>query len=228
MEQPKKENIFLKYLKHPGMWVNAMLGKPNPVSIPEHQVTYQTPETPPSTTAIQTPPVNPVEQTQTPTASQTASTGGEGDSIMNDMKIFKGVADKVAAKVIEVASPVVSKGLETSAEAATATQAFAKTDKFKKILPMILFVFVLLVVGVVGFTVFKNLSKKADPVVVNGPTPTAADYYPTVPSLYADDEEVLKLEETINQLDREIAGTQLRETTLNPPVLDFNINFNSR
>jgi hypothetical protein len=225
-----KDNIFLTYLKHPKMWLNALLGKPNAVSIPSEQVTYQDPQNPnPSATTQTATPANsatPLSPSQT--NAQTTSSPMDGDSILQDLNVFKGIAQEAAAKVKEVASPVLSKGLESSNQAATVTKAFAKTDKFKKMIPILLFVLVLIIVGIIGFSLIKNMGKKDDPTIVTGPTPTSADYYPTEPSLYADDPEVLKLEEMINQLDREIAGTQLRETTLNSPVLDFNINFNGR
>lgn len=217
----------MMYLKHPKMWLNAFLGKPNPIVIPQHQVTYQESQTPIATAPTQadSPPAAALE---TPSVGEPVPKRVEGDSVAHDMSVFKGIAEKLTSKVKEVAAPVVSKGMESSNQAASATAAFAKTDKFKKILPMVFFLLVLVVIGIVGFIVIKNLSKKADPEIVTGPTPTSAEYYPTEPSLYADDVEVLKLEETINQLDREIAGTQLRETTLNSPTLDFNVNFNAR
>lgn len=57
------------------------------------------------------------------------------------------------------------------------------------------------------------------------PTPTPVGFQPYKPSVYAGDPEVLKLEEEINILDREVSSAQIKETTLNPPTLDFNINF---
>ncbi len=220
----------MMYLKHPKIWINALLGRPNPVSIPAHQVTYQESQTPPSTTPQTVAPgaANAVKLPEGGPKTTEASSAMEGDSVMHDMTIFKGIAEKLTSKVKEIASPVVSKGMESSNQAASSTKAFAKTDKFKKILPIVFFLVVLLIIGIAGFMLIKNLGKKENPTIVTGPTPTSADYYPTEPSLYADDPEVLKLEETINQLDREIAGTQLRETTLNSPTLDFNINFDAR
>lgn len=60
-----------------------------------------------------------------------------------------------------------------------------------------------------------------------GPTtlPTVAVIEPSEPSIYAKDEEVLALEESINVLDRELTNAALKDTSLRPPTLDFIISF---
>ncbi|MFC1649802.1 hypothetical protein ACFL2C_03780 [Patescibacteria group bacterium] len=65
------------------------------------------------------------------------------------------------------------------------------------------------------------------PPTITGPTPvpTTTETEPSQPSIYADDEDVLSLEERIKVLDRELSNVVLRDTTMKPPILDFNINF---
>jgi len=45
------------------------------------------------------------------------------------------------------------------------------------------------------------------------------------PSKYAEDESVLELEQKIRDLDKQITDTNVRESTLNPPSLNFEVGF---
>ncbi len=47
----------------------------------------------------------------------------------------------------------------------------------------------------------------------------------TSPSPYATDAAILKLEEEVKTLDQELLSTDLKESGLNPPVLEMKINF---
>lgn len=218
MEEPKKENAFMNYLKHPAMWFNALIGRSAPIAIPEHQVTYQEQKANPQPTAVAaSPQPQPMQPTQAPSVE---------DPIAKDLAVAGGFFKKLSAKVSQVTTPAINKGKEVSEEAVSTGGEFVKTDKFKKILPMILFALVLLLILGVGFYFVRGfMNRTVDPTIVEGPTPTLVEYIPSEPSLYVTDEEVLKLEQQISVLDREIAGVQLRETTLTPPTLDFNINF---
>jgi len=57
------------------------------------------------------------------------------------------------------------------------------------------------------------------------PTPTLGEIQPAPPSIYAVDEVVLQLEEDINTLDGQLSSTVLKENTLDPPKLDYDIRF---
>jgi hypothetical protein len=71
----------------------------------------------------------------------------------------------------------------------------------------------------------KTARQNGEVAIPGLPTPTTAPYQPYNPSVYAEDELVLQLEEDIKVLDRELSIVQLKETILTPPVLDFNVNF---
>lgn len=87
-------------------------------------------------------------------------------------------------------------------------------------------VLVFFVVIVVAFQVLRIVRQReagvGDGVVV---TPTGQPFQPYKPSVYAEDELVLEMEEDLLILDREMSTTSLKEEILNPPVLDFDINF---
>lgn len=60
------------------------------------------------------------------------------------------------------------------------------------------------------------------------PTPTSTPEFKeeiTVPSPYATDAAILKMEEEIKGVDQELLSTDLKESSLNPPVLEMNIKF---
>lgn len=91
---------------------------------------------------------------------------------------------------------------------------------------------ILLIMGVVylGSEVVKTLRTNgilpSDGIFGGGePTPTLGEIAPTIPSIYALDSVVLQLEEDINTLDGQLSSTVLKENTLDPPKLDYDIRF---
>ena len=95
----------------------------------------------------------------------------------------------------------------------------------KKILRITAIVILIIIFLYIISLFAKNLRQNGE-VALNGlPTPTLAPYLPYNPSVYAEDDLVLKLEEDIKVLDRELSTTQLKENILTPPTLDFDINF---
>lgn len=224
--EPKKENVFIEYLTHPAKWFNALIGRPKPIAIPQNQVTYQEQK---KDTAVQSNELN-----TKPVQSQATEKSSTDDPLTKDFEFVGGFFKKVIAIVIEATRLVFNKSKAVSKEVTDTGSRLGQVDtgtavfqaKFKKIVPLILFLAVLVLILGAGFYVIqKFINRKESPVIVSGPTPTAVEYIPSIPSLYATDETVLNLEQEISVLDREIAGVQLRETTLNPPILDFNINF---
>ena len=93
---------------------------------------------------------------------------------------------------------------------------------FIKLTLVIIFI---LTVVFVATKLFKNVSQNGR--IENGvaETPTPLYYRPFKPSLWADDPEIKRLDEEINVLEREISGTNIKESSLNPPSLDFDIDF---
>ena len=57
------------------------------------------------------------------------------------------------------------------------------------------------------------------------PTPTRAVIKSKKPSVYAEDEKVLEVEEKINLLESKMSDTDIREAILKAPILDFNVDF---
>lgn len=213
-----------QYLKHPMMFLNALLGRPNPVSIPEGQVTYQGQQ---STDNNQQ---TTVQQNVPSTQAQPVKPIDPEDPLYQDLEKATSVLKKITSKLKKTTDPLVAQGSALSTQAVSSSQAFAKTDKFKKIIPIIIFAGALLVLVIIAIWVVVPLlsrmgTKEETPIVITSPTPPPIEFTPSEPSVYANDPNILDLEEDIAVLDREIVGASLRETTLNPPTLDYNISF---
>ena len=54
---------------------------------------------------------------------------------------------------------------------------------------------------------------------------TPVPFVPFKPSVYADDPEVLKIEEDLTLLERELNQVKIKEDGIDPPKLDFDISF---
>lgn len=63
------------------------------------------------------------------------------------------------------------------------------------------------------------------PPVFPSPSPSPYEEEITNPSVYATDSAVLEIGERIKEIDQDSDKTDLKETGLNPPVLDMNVNF---
>jgi hypothetical protein len=204
------------FLKHPMHFVNALLGRPNPVEIPQGQVTYQTG----TQNQVQTqsvPPAKPINP---------------DDPLHQDLAKASNLLKNLTAKLPKVSLPIAKPQTTSVPQDPNLAQIseLVKPNKLKHIIPIVVFGVVILVIAIAGVAFIvpyvKNLQKpKVNPIVITQPSPTPIEQEQTKPSIYANDADILKLQEDINVLDREVVGTQLKEPTLNAPNLDFNITF---
>ena len=86
-----------------------------------------------------------------------------------------------------------------------------------------------LVILVIVLSILLNLFKKSavlpKPPSLPVPTPTPFEEKITSPSAYATDSAILKIEENLKTIDQDLQSTDLKETGLNPPVLDMEVKF---
>ena len=126
------------------------------------------------------------------------------------------------ARAKEAGLKIVGQTIQTTLAPAKGILANFPIKKIARIVAVVILLLVLLYI----VSLFVKTIRQNGEVAISGiPTPTVAPYIPYNPSVYAEDELVLQLEEDIKVLDRELATAQLKETILTPPVLDFNINF---
>ena len=149
----------------------------------------------------------------------------EGDQIAVDIKKAKEIKEQIVQKVQQQLQPVVSQAVPKITNAAQPVKDMFAGKLIKKILRITAIVILIIIFLYIISLFAKNLRQNGE-VALNGlPTPTLAPYLPYNPSVYAEDDLVLKLEEDIKVLDRELSTTQLKENILTPPTLDFDINF---
>ena len=166
---------------------------------------------------------------------------GNDDQISSDLAKAKEVGKKVVGRVKETITPVVNQNKDIISKKQTlfiqsvvapARNMFdnpliseKQTLFIKKIVRISIIVILLLVFLYIISLLVKTARQNGEVAVPGFPSPTVAQYLPYNPSVYAEDEMVLQLEEDIKVLDRELSTVQLKETILTPPTLDFNVNF---
>lgn len=194
-QEPNKKGLVQSGFGGISSWFGSLLGKRKPAQ---------------PTTGI---------ETKIPQKSDTTATE---DSVAQDIQSFKSFVGKLSTQVSKSVGPSVSK---SKAGVSSFGQVIDK-NFLKKLVRAFLIIFFLMLVTFIGIKLFRELGKNGgNGGIGDGASPTPVQYQPYKPSVYADDPETLKLEEDINVLERELSGTNLRETLLNPPSLDFEVSF---
>ncbi|MCH7641029.1 hypothetical protein IID22_02445 [Patescibacteria group bacterium] len=142
-----------------------------------------------------------------------------------DFQKAKEVKNKLLGTVGESVSPIITKqGKKFSGLTAPLGGLFSP-DLIKKLLRIGTIAVLLVVLFYIGSQILRTLTQDGENGQIVVTTPSVAPFHPLNPSIYADDEQVLQMEEDVKVLDRELSTTQLKETILTPPVLDFDIDF---
>lgn len=102
-------------------------------------------------------------------------------------------------------------------------------EKPKKILKTVALVFgVMIFLIIIIFIILKFTSRTSKPINLPSPSfePFPTGDVITNPSHYATDSGVIKIEKDLKSLEKDLDIMQINETSLLPPKLDFDINFN--
>ena len=83
----------------------------------------------------------------------------------------------------------------------------------------------LFVIAVLIYRFYNLTQQDGSEETPSGEPTVTVTYIPYKESIYTTDPDISKLEESINTLKREVVNTKITITTLNPPILDFNISF---
>lgn len=145
------------------------------------------------------------------------------DSVTKDIKNVFGFISKIFGQASQKVTPTnlkVGKGVPQVPLNLSNNGLFVKVIR---IFLIIVFLMVIVFIGVRIFSLMQENGEEGGVRVYISPTPVP--YKPSKPSVYAEDEFILNLEEKIRVLEREVAGISVRETTLTPPILDFNVDF---
>ncbi len=151
------------------------------------------------------------------------------DQISADLKKFKSTKEKLTKNIKTTLAPVISEKIPVVHTAKKSILSLpsklldaALLKKLAKFAIIALLFLTLFYIGSRILTTVIKDSEETDGVI---PAPTIGQFRPYQPSIYAEDELMKALDEDIKVLDSELSTTQLKETILNPPSLNFNINF---
>jgi hypothetical protein len=124
-------------------------------------------------------------------------------------------------------SPFAKKGTTTATGATKAVAASVDNKFIKIVVRSTIIIFFAIVLIFIAVYLFGRLKEESGGISNGGvaTTPSPVPFDPYKPSVYAEDPEILKLEEDIRILEMELSGTEIKEDGINPPRLDWNVNF---
>lgn len=154
------------------------------------------------------------------------------DSVKEDISKFKDTLQKFTKEVQEKTEPVAKKVqekiVEKTPEKLKATIKKGPNFGFIKYLFIPLFIiFVVVIIISLVRNVKQNGGHDGEPVPTSTeePTPSLELIDNVRESVYANDSEILELQKELDVINNEMFSVPLRDSTINPPALDFNINF---
>jgi hypothetical protein len=147
------------------------------------------------------------------------------DSVASDIKMFKDFAEKSFEKTKTILTPFAKKGVSSATGASKAVSSSVDNKFIKTLIRSFLIIFFAIVLIFIAVYLFRMLKQENGSVPTGSTSTTPVPFAPSKPSVYAQDAEVLKLEEDINILERELTTVNIKEDGINPPKLDFDIKF---
>ena len=147
------------------------------------------------------------------------------DQMTQDLEKAKAATGKFVDRLKGKVKPVIAERAPFLKEVAEPARSLFSGDLVKKLVRTAIVALLLILLLYIA-SLFVKKPNDVGIITKDGlPTPTVVPYLPYNPSVYAEDELVLRLEEEIKVLDREISTARLKETILTPPSLDFDIDF---
>lgn len=154
------------------------------------------------------------------------------DSVAEDINKFKSSLEKLKRGFNKKAKPVadqVKKKVKEKAPVSVKEKIFKRLNlRWLKFLFVPLFI---IFIGVIIYSLVRSSMENGsgessqEPTGIETPTPTLEPIGTVRQSIYTQDAEIKELQEQLNVVNNEMFSVPLRDSTLNPPVLDFNIEF---
>jgi hypothetical protein len=155
-----------------------------------------------------------------------------GNSVIDDFNKIRSFTQKFTSAAEEKAAPLIQKGKAESAVIGASAGKVVDTSFIRKIIKILVVILAVMLIIYIAFKLFGNSNIKL-PGITGQSTLTPSDSVSVTPfdlhqvtnSIYAKDPEVLKIEENIKVLHGELNNTELKDSSLNPPNVDFNVSF---
>jgi hypothetical protein len=190
-------------------WFNSLLGRPR-----QKKESVKTDK-------------KPVEKKEVKTAEYSVNQEVDGDSVQKDIEVAENFIRSITNRLSNIFAPVIAK--KPALEIQKVTTPFNKIpfEGLKKVIYPFMVLILVLVVFFVGIGIFRILREGGDERGRGGVEEmvTPVVYRPKEPSVYANDPQIIQIETDINVLLGEMSSKVLKESTLIPPRLDFNISF---
>lgn len=163
------------------------------------------------------------EATVTPQTKETLTP--QEDSVAQDLQKVKTIFEKINDNMRSFITPFAKKSATSATHTAQAVRASVDNNFLGNLVRTFLILFFSLVLVFIAIYLFRKIKSDEISTEVPSITTTPPPFEPFKPSVYAQDPEVLKIEEDVNILERELNQTKIREEGINPPSLDFDISF---
>jgi hypothetical protein len=150
----------------------------------------------------------------------------EEDSVKEDFKKARGMIQKVALEILSRTAPSAEKRKMLGQKGLSYAKNVVDVSFTRKVVNLFMVVFFGLIIFFVVVRLNKYLGNSKDQgTFVPSKAPTVPPFQRTEPSLYADDAEILKIEEDAKVLLNEIIEKSLEDSSISTPQLDENIDF---
>lgn len=213
-------------------WLSALTGKAvtEPLAGTTDRVKQGIPSVQKESVSSQskTPETTLVGQAKSQSANADQSVEMEEDSVRQDIARLKKIVGKIGGGINQKVSPVIKKGgVDAGKKSAETVSKIVNTGAMKKIITTFFVIVLIMVLIFIGMNFFKKTPGEeiTDELTSSESTPTSPPFVSYKPSVYADDLEIIKLDEEISTLESEFASSDIKETSLNIPNLDFDVSF---
>lgn len=149
------------------------------------------------------------------------SESGE-DVIAEDIKKAKGALDKLTSSFKKKAAPMATPMIQ-KAESSSKNVFSEKT--YKKVIKLAVVIMVIIVFVFLALRIFFFLKPGESTTTDISVTPTTFTHASLGKTIYADDDDIVRITKDLTVLKNEIDRTPVKDTTLTPPSLDMNVSF---
>lgn len=154
------------------------------------------------------------------------------DSVAEDISKFKSTVKKLTDTINQKTKPVAEKVQQGIAERAPAAikEKIGQKPKLSWIKYLFIPIFIIFILVII-YRVLQDSpgngeqTNVQEPTGVIEPTPTIEPVGPSRQSVYVNDPEIQRLQDELDVINNEMFSVPLRDSSLNPPVLDFNVSF---
>jgi hypothetical protein len=150
----------------------------------------------------------------------------EHNPVVSDIHVFKKSVSTVSSNLgnflklhLKLPDGKVKRGIDNFLSSENSSESLRKLIKLVFVLGILVFILF------VALSVFRLFFGSEETPNTTNLSPSPVVYQQVKDSIWAKDADILKLETDLNVLEKEILNSQIKDKSLLPPSLDFNVNF---